>query len=144
MVVRQEQEIREFVKTPFYRVIGTFGPAGISIDGEWRAVEGSRYYGTPCLCYKENGFKGAKGRGGADCMAVGTREWKRKFGSHAVRGQLTQKKVDAGLMGVYNTSQGTILKSGKEKGNQNPPLLYNLAELRMIVLKCLKSARIGP
>ena len=48
MVVRREREIREFVKTPFYRVIGTFGPAGISIDGEWRAVEGSRYYGTPC------------------------------------------------------------------------------------------------
>ena len=45
MVVRREREIREFVKTPFYRVIGTFGPAGISIDGEWRAVEGSRYYG---------------------------------------------------------------------------------------------------
>ena len=38
MVVRREREIREFVKTPFYRVIGTFGPAGISIDGEWRAV----------------------------------------------------------------------------------------------------------
>ena len=41
MVVRREREIREFVKTPFYRVIGTFGPAGISIDGEWRAEAGT-------------------------------------------------------------------------------------------------------
>ena len=56
MVVRREREIRDFVKTPFYRVIGTFSPQGISLDGEWKAVEGSRYYGTPCQ-YKENGFK---------------------------------------------------------------------------------------
>lgn len=47
MAVRREREIREFVKTPFYRVIGTFGPEGITIDGEWKAVEGSRYFNHP-------------------------------------------------------------------------------------------------
>ncbi len=109
MVVRREREIREFVKTPFYRVIGTFGPAGISIDGEWRAVEGSRYYGTPCL-YKENGFK-------------------------------ERKDAEAGLMGVYNTSQGTFLKVEKKKETKNPPLLYNLAELQN---DCSKMFKISP
>lgn len=53
IVVRREREIREFVKTPFYRVIAT---AEQGFEAEFRAVEGSRYYNTPAL-YKENGFK---------------------------------------------------------------------------------------
>ncbi|MBQ7536169.1 MAG: type IA DNA topoisomerase [Stomatobaculum sp.] len=56
MVVRREREIRDFVKTPFYRVIGTFSKDGLSFSGEWRAVEGSRYFESPKL-YKENGFR---------------------------------------------------------------------------------------
>ena len=59
MVVRREREIRSFVKTPFYRVLGSFdvpGREGISVEAEWKAVKGSRYYETPVL-YKENGFK---------------------------------------------------------------------------------------
>ena len=56
MVVRREREIRDFVKTPFYRVIGTFSKDGLSLQGEWRAAEGSAYFGSPKL-YKENGFK---------------------------------------------------------------------------------------
>lgn len=56
MVVRREREIREFVKTPFYRVLGKFSPEGKEFDGEWRAVEGNRYFQSPYL-YKENGFK---------------------------------------------------------------------------------------
>ena len=113
MVVRREREIREFVKTPFYRVIGTFGPAGISIDGEWRAVEGSRYYGTPCL-YKENGFKERK-----DAEALIAWLWERENGSEnsgVMQSEVSDaEKADAGLMGVYNTSQGTILKVEKKK-----------------------------
>ncbi|MBQ8318411.1 MAG: type IA DNA topoisomerase [Lachnospiraceae bacterium] len=52
MIVRREREIREFVPTPFYRVLA-------SVDGfeaEWKAVEGSAYFESPLL-YKENGFK---------------------------------------------------------------------------------------
>ncbi|MFR8348119.1 MAG: DNA topoisomerase [Clostridium sp.] len=61
MVVRREREIRSFVKTPFYSVIGTFeAPAKdgtpVPLDAEWKAVEGSKYFGTPYL-YKDNGFK---------------------------------------------------------------------------------------
>ena len=63
MVVRREREIREFVKTPFYRVLGSFKPADYDgsdeITAEWHAVEGSRYFGTPAL-YKENGFRERK------------------------------------------------------------------------------------
>ena len=139
MVVRREREIRAFVKTPFYRVIGTFGPAGISIDGEWRAVEGSRYYGTPCL-YKENGFKERK-----DAEALIAWLWERENGSEnsgVMQSEVSDaEKADAGLMGVYNTSQGTILKVEKKKETKNPPLLYNLAELQN---DCSKMFKISP
>ena len=56
MVVKREREIRAFVKTPFYRVLGSFDREGHKLGGEWKAVEGSRYYQSPKL-YKENGFK---------------------------------------------------------------------------------------
>ena len=55
MIVRREREIRNFVKTPFYRVIGKFGFQGRNFDGEWKAVEGTPYFQSPLL-YKENGF----------------------------------------------------------------------------------------
>ena len=56
MVVKREWEIRNFKKTPFYRVIGDFSLEGKGFQGEWKAVEGSAYYESPAL-YKENGFK---------------------------------------------------------------------------------------
>ena len=54
MVVIREREIRNFVETPFYRVVGNFTDA--NIEAEWKAVEGSKYFESPLL-YKENGFK---------------------------------------------------------------------------------------
>ena len=56
MVVRREREIREFVKTPFYRVIGKFAADQTRFEGEWKTVKGSRYEFSPKL-YRENGFK---------------------------------------------------------------------------------------
>ena len=57
MVVIREREIRNFVETPFYRVTGSFTEA--DIVGEWKAVEGSKYFASPLL-YKENGFQEEK------------------------------------------------------------------------------------
>lgn len=54
MVVKREREIRNFVETPFYRIIGRFSDANFS--AEWKAIEGSKYFNSPKL-YKENGFK---------------------------------------------------------------------------------------
>ena len=59
MAVRREREIRSFIKTPFYRVLGTFLHEGMSFEAEWRSAAGSKYFGTPFL-YKENGFKEKK------------------------------------------------------------------------------------
>ena len=59
MVVRREREIREFVKTPFYRVISNLELGGQTFEGEWRAGKESRYLDSPLL-YKENGFREKK------------------------------------------------------------------------------------
>lgn len=56
MVVRREREIRDFKKTSFYRVLGSFNVSDSPVEGEFRAVEGSIYFQSPVL-YKENGFK---------------------------------------------------------------------------------------
>lgn len=55
MVVSREREIRDFVKTPFYRVLSDIALTGESFSGEWRVWEESKYAGFPGL-YKENGF----------------------------------------------------------------------------------------
>ena len=57
MVVIREREIRNFKEAPFYRIVGKFSDAGI--EGEWKAVEGSKYFESPLL-YKENGFREEK------------------------------------------------------------------------------------
>ena len=60
MIVNREREIRNFVKTPFYRVIGNFALGEEKpFQAEWRAVAGSRYFQSPLL-YKENGFREEK------------------------------------------------------------------------------------
>ena len=49
IIVKREREIREFVKTPFYRLVANVGEEGQTFDAEWKAVKP--------LLYKENGFK---------------------------------------------------------------------------------------
>ena len=56
IIVSREREIRSFVKTPFYRVLGNFLLQDKRFPGEWKAVEDTPMYLSPLL-YKENGFK---------------------------------------------------------------------------------------
>ena len=100
MVVRREREIREFVETPFYRVLSTIGEADESFEGEWKAVEGSRYFESFDL-YKENGFK-----------------------EREKAEELVSYLTDPSPV----TCQITAIEKKKEK--KNPPLLFNLAELQ--------------
>lgn len=118
IVVNREREIRNFVKTPFYRVLGNFRIQDKGFQGEWRAVGGegtppppSAWYASPKL-YKENGFK---------------------------------KEEDAkGLIAhLEEEPVGDILLESvsRKKENKNPPLLYNLAELQN---DCSKFFKISP
>lgn len=100
MVVRREREIRDFVKTPFYRVLGEFIWKENSFEGEFRAAEGSKYFNSPLL-YKENGFREEK----------------------------TAKEFIESLK-KEEPCQGIVEKVERKKEKKNPPLLYNLAELQ--------------
>lgn len=100
MVVRREREIREFVKTPFYRVISTTDASGKTFEGEWRAVKGSRCFESFDL-YKENGFK------------------ERKKAEELIAYLSEEQPLTCVIESV-----------AKKTEKKNPPLLYNLAELQ--------------
>ncbi len=100
MVVRREREIRAFVKTPFYRVLSDMDVYGLSVNGEWRVTEKSRYFGTPDL-YKENGFK------------------VREKAEELIR-----------ILSANQPMTATVASVTKKKEKKNPPLLFNLAELQ--------------
>ena len=119
MVVRREREIREFVKTPFYRVLGKFSLEGRPFEGEWKAVEGSRYFQSPLL-YKENGFK-------------------KKEDAEALMEYLREASLPSD--GAGEGRQAVLEKIEKKKEKKNPPLLYNLAELQN---DCSRMFKISP
>ncbi len=100
MVVNREREIREFVKTPFYRVAADLKLNEKSLECEWKAVENTKYYGSPLL-YKENGFK------------------EKKDAQSLINFLMEEPPVTAGVESLE-----------KKKETKNPPLLYNLAELQ--------------
>ena len=100
MVVKREREIRNFSKTVFYRVIVSLKLKENEIKAEWKAVEGSRYYGSPAL-YKENGF---------------------------LKKADAQELINA-LKGI-TPQEMTVESVSNKKETKNPPLLFNLAELQ--------------
>ena len=56
MVVSREREIRNFVKTKYYKIIGNFGEESSPIKAEWKVSEKSKLFNSPLL-YNETGFK---------------------------------------------------------------------------------------
>jgi len=108
MVVRREREIRSFVKTPFFKVIGSASINDKTFDAEWRVCEQSRYYGTPYL-YKDNGFK------------------ERKKAEELVR-----------ILSDPLPACGIVKQVERKKETKNPPLLYNLAEIQNECSKLFK------
>lgn len=100
MIVRREREIRNFVKTPFYRVLTTLSFHGQELEAEWKAVEGSKYFQSPLL-YKENGFKKEE----------------------------SAKQLIAECKQII-PYEAAVKSIERKKERKNPPLLYNLAELQ--------------
>ena len=100
MIVNREREIREFVKTPFYRILANVALSDRSCECEWRAVENTKYYNSPLL-YKENGFK------------------KEEDAKELIDQLMGEPPVTAIVQSVQ-----------RKKETKNPPLLYNLAELQ--------------
>jgi len=118
MVVQREREFREFIVTPFYKIIGSFKvDEDSSYDGEWKAVEGSKYFDSPLL-YNEGGFK--------------TKETAEKL-IEELRDYSNDNESINGKVIVENIT--------KKKENKNAPLLFNLAEMQN---ECSKIFKINP
>lgn len=108
LVVQREREIRSFTKTSFYRVLGDFTLQDTNISGEWKAVEGSKYYNSPLL-YKENGFL-------------------KKESAEQLISELSEPKP----------VEGILQKIEKKTEKKNAPQLFNLAELQNSCAKLFK------
>ena len=100
MIVKREREIRTFVPTPFYRILGHFDCQGFEVEAEWKAVKGSKYFESKKL-YKDNGFLDKKDA------------------------QEFIKYLEDG-----SNNETIVESSSKRQEKKNPPLLYNLAELQ--------------
>ncbi|MCR4595502.1 MAG: type IA DNA topoisomerase [Lachnospiraceae bacterium] len=119
IVVDREREIRDFVKTPFYRVLADSDIGGFDFDAEWRVTEQSKYADSPLL-YKENGFKA------------------RESAEKLIGDIWTQHGTD--------TPDGRVCMAvldqiSNKKETKNPPLLFNLAELQN---ECSRIFKISP
>ena len=115
MVVRREREIRNFVKTPFYRVLGSFQATAkdgtpVLLDAEWKAVEALNILERPIFIKKW--FK------------------EREKAEELIAYLKEEPPLEA-----------KVLSKEKKKETKNPPLLYNLAELQNDCSKMFKISR---
>ena len=108
MIVSREREIKNFVKTKYYKIIGTFQNEKGSFTAEWKVNEKSKLHESPLL-YNESGFK---------------------------KEELAKKFIES-LLG--KDAKVTEIKKSKQK--DNPPLLFNLAEIQN---ECTKKFKIKP
>lgn len=117
MIVKREREIRDFVPTPFFRVLANICKEDDDkklqklFEAEWHVSKGSKYEDSPLL-YKENGFN---------------------------------KREDAEKLIEYLSQpepvQLTVKSVTKKTEKKNPPMLYNLAELQN---DCSRLFKISP
>ena len=127
MIVNREKEIRDFVKLPYFKVQGLFEfDASIEYDGEWKAVEGSRYYQANDI-YKEIGFTD---RAMADefVNALKTSEEK------AIIEDIKKKKETKNAPLLYNLAelQNELSKRLKQSPDQTLKIAQSLYEKKMI------------
>lgn len=138
MVVRREREIRSFVKTPFYRVIGVFG----GIEAEWRAVPPSEYYiGKPSA--NADGPKpetSQKTAGGQESEANEFNLSPLLYKENGFRKREDAEALIAKLKQV-DPYEGIVAAITRRKEKKNAPMLYNLAELQN---DCSRMFKISP
>jgi DNA topoisomerase-3 len=130
MVVRREREIRNFTKTPFFRVLSGLQVEDKEFTAEFRAVEGSKYFNSPLL-YKENGFSE---KTSAVKLISDLAEQIPALNEDGTWEAQLEPDEPAKLLAEVSQIE-------KKKENKNPPLLYNLAELQN---DCSRIFKISP
>lgn len=124
MIVQREREIRDFVKIPYYRIIGKFGDKDSSFDAEWKVTEKSKMWESPKL-YNENGFK--KENDGKDFI-LSLKDKK----AIITEVKKTKTKENAPLLFNLAEIQNESTKRFKIKPDQTLEIIQNLYEKKLV------------
>lgn len=124
MIVQREREIRNFVKIPYYRIIGKFGDNDSSFDAEWKVTEKSKMWELPKL-YNENGFK--KENDGKDFI-LSLKDKK----AIITEVKKTKTKENAPLLFNLAEIQNESTKRFKIKPDQTLEIIQNLYEKKLV------------
>ena len=124
MIVQREREIRNFVKIPYYRIIGKFGDNDSSFDAEWKVTEKSKMWESPKL-YNENGFK--KENEGKDFI-LSLKDKK----AIITEVKKTKPKENAPLLFNLAEIQNESTKRFKIKPDQTLEIIQNLYEKKLV------------
>ena len=124
MIVQREREIRNFVKIPYYRIIGKFGDKDSSFDAEWKVTEKSKMWESPKL-YNENGFK--KENDGKDFI-LSLKDKK----AIITEVKKTKTKENAPLLFNLAEIQNESTKRFKIKPEQTLEIIQNLYEKKLV------------
>ena len=124
MIVQREREIRNFVKIPYYRIIGKFGDNDSSFNAEWKVTEKSKMWESPKL-YNENGFK--KENDGKDFI-LSLKDKK----AIITEVKKTKTKENAPLLFNLAEIQNESTKRFKIKPDQTLEIIQNLYEKKLV------------
>lgn len=124
MIVEKEREIRNFVKTKYYKVLGEFGDERASFKAEWKVNEKSQMYESNKL-YNESGFK--KEQEAKDFIAS-------LAGKQAVITELKKSKQKENAPLLFNLAeiQNECTKRFKIKPDETLEIIQNLYEKKLV------------
>ena len=124
MIVSKEREIRNFVKTPYYKIIGEFGDETSFVKAEWKVTEKSRMFESPKL-YNESGFKKEQD---AKNFIVSLQ------GKKAIVTEVKKSKTKENAPLLFNLAeiQNECTKRFKIKPDQTLEVIQNLYEKKLV------------
>ena len=124
MVVLREREIRNFVKTKYYKIIGEFGEETSKFKAEWKVNENSTFFESPKL-YNETGFK--KEQDAIEFI-------KSLIGKKAVISELKKSKQKENAPLLFNLAeiQNECTKRFKIKPDETLDIIQNLYEKKLV------------
>lgn len=124
MIVSREIEIRNFVKTKYYKIIGEFGDEKSSFKAEWKVNEKSKVFESIDL-YNETGFKDEKK---ARDFIVSLQ------GKEAIITELKKSKQKENAPLLFNLAeiQNECTKRFKIKPDETLEVIQNLYEKKLV------------
>ncbi len=124
MVVSREREIRNFVKIPYYKIVGHFGEAENIFSAEWKVNEKSIMWESPKL-YNDAGFKQEK-----DAKEFINTFQEKKAVVKEVKKNKTKEK--APLLFNLAEIQNECTKRFKIKPDETLEIIQNLYEKKLV------------